>query len=94
MPSSGLWERAEPGWRSEADTQRAEANVRREGMGTPGPRRTMVVIQSRSHAVSAHVPATRGFAIVPPHPPRTAARAIPASIRRNTSSWSGQIAYQ
>ena len=40
MPSSGLWEQAKPGWRSAADMQRAEAwraeaNVRREGMGTP-----------------------------------------------------------
>ena len=40
MPSSGLWKRAEPGWRSEADMQRAEArraeaNVKREGVGGP-----------------------------------------------------------
>jgi hypothetical protein len=42
VPSSGLWEQAEPGWRSAADTQRAEAgraeaNVKREGMGDPEP---------------------------------------------------------
>ena len=41
VPSSGLWERAQPGWRSEADMQRAEAwraeaNVRRDGTGSPG----------------------------------------------------------
>jgi hypothetical protein len=41
MPPSGLWKRAQPGWRSEADMQRAEAwraeaNVRRGGMGNPG----------------------------------------------------------
>jgi len=40
VTSSGLWERAKPGGRSEADMQRAEAwraeaNVRREGMGIP-----------------------------------------------------------
>jgi len=40
MPSSGLWKRAQAGCRSEADMQRAEAwraeaNVRREGMGSP-----------------------------------------------------------
>ena len=40
MPPSGLWERAQPGWRSEADMQRAaawraEANVRRDGTGSP-----------------------------------------------------------
>jgi len=40
VPPSGLWERAQPGWRSEADMQRAEAwraeaNVRRGGMGNP-----------------------------------------------------------
>ena len=40
MPSSGLWEQAKPGWRSAADTQRAEAgraeaNVQREGTGSP-----------------------------------------------------------
>jgi hypothetical protein len=53
VPSSGLWKRAEPrapirqrriGLRSEADMQRAEvrrteANVRREGMGSPELRR-------------------------------------------------------
>ncbi len=42
MPSSGLWERAQPGWRSEADMQRAEASEGRgerpsEGVGSPGP---------------------------------------------------------
>ena len=41
-PSSGLWEQAQPGWRSAADMQRAEAwraevNVRREGTGSPDP---------------------------------------------------------
>jgi hypothetical protein len=41
--SSGLWKRAKPGWRSEADMQRAEArkaeaNVRRESTGSPEPR--------------------------------------------------------
>jgi len=40
MPSSGLWEQAEPGWRSAADMQRVEAwraetNVQREGVGSP-----------------------------------------------------------
>jgi len=35
VPSSVLWEQAQPGWRSAADTQRAEANVKREGMGNP-----------------------------------------------------------
>ena len=40
MPSSGLWEQAQPGWRSAADMQRVEAwraetNVRREGVGSP-----------------------------------------------------------
>ena len=42
MPSSGLWEQAQPGWRSAADMQRVEAwraetNVRREGVGSPEP---------------------------------------------------------
>ena len=40
MPSSGLWEQAQPGWRSAADMQRVEAwraetNVRRGGVGSP-----------------------------------------------------------
>jgi hypothetical protein len=40
MPSSGLWEQAQPGGRSAADMQRAEAgraeaSVRREGVGSP-----------------------------------------------------------
>ncbi len=44
MPSSGLWEQAQPGWRSAADMQRVEAwraetNVRREGVGSPEPPR-------------------------------------------------------
>ena len=43
MPSSGLREQAQPGWRSAADVQRVEAwraetNVRREGVGSPDPR--------------------------------------------------------
>jgi hypothetical protein len=42
VPSSVLWEQAQPGWRSAADTQRAEAgraeaNVKRDGMGDPEP---------------------------------------------------------
>ena len=42
MPSSELWERAKPGGRSDADMQRAEArkaeaNVKREGLGSHGP---------------------------------------------------------
>jgi hypothetical protein len=47
LPSSGLWEQAEPGWRTAADMQRVEAwraetNVRREGIGSPDALRTSV----------------------------------------------------
>jgi hypothetical protein len=47
MPSSGLWEQAEPGWRTAADMQRVEAwraetNDRREGIGSPDALRTSV----------------------------------------------------
>jgi len=58
MPSSGLWKQAQPGWRSAADMQRAEAwraeaNVQREGLGSPGPgwarELTPVADPTRSH---------------------------------------------
>ena len=42
-PVAGLWEQAQPGWRSAADMQRAvatmaTANVRRRGIGSPDGR--------------------------------------------------------
>ncbi len=42
-PGAGLWEQAQPGWRSAADMQGAagrmpDANVRRRGTGSPEPR--------------------------------------------------------
>jgi hypothetical protein len=46
-PSSGLWEQAQPGGRSAANMQRAEdgraeASVRREGVGSPDTLGTLI----------------------------------------------------
>ena len=61
MPSSGLWERAKPGWRSEADMQRAEAwraeaNVKREDLASPDPRVVGRVAASAYHLSAQIVP--------------------------------------
>ena len=47
MPSGGLWEQPQPGWRSAADMQWVEAwrpatNVRREGVSSPEPEQTSI----------------------------------------------------
>ncbi len=46
MPSGGLWEQPQPGWRSAADMQgeawRPATNVRREGVSGPEPDQTSI----------------------------------------------------
>ena len=64
LPSSGLWEQAEPGWRTAADVQRVEAwraetNVVREGIDSPDALRTSVN-DWMLPAVHPHACATNG----------------------------------
>ena len=65
MPMSELWKRAKPGWRSEADMQRAEArraeaNVKRGGMSVP---------EAGACAPTTRSPVMiRGFVASPSHP--------------------------